>query len=469
MKFDILCTEPDNDKVRVRKFVYDNMTSEIFDENQNLIDVTQVFEKAIKKDYSKFKKVKTVSKETPLGKSDIKLLKIQLGLSCNYGCEYCSQRFVPTEDETSSKHVDKFVKNLDLWIKEPVEWVEFWGGEPLIYIKTLKPLAEQLREKWPEVKFKIITNGSLLNKELNEWLENMGFHVGISHDGPGQAVRGPDPLEDRKTRQAILDLFYRLVDKNRISFNSMIHRENMDRKKIQEFFENLLGGQYVRIGEGGFIDAYDEGGLSNALQNRDEHLAFRRITMQQLREGEIQKFNITRQRLFEWLETFAFYRPADIIGQKCGMDNEHTIAVDLRGNVLTCQNVSAISTAPNGKPHRIGHVSKLDDVKLNTSTHWSFRKECMGCPVLQGCKGACMFLEDKLFKVSCDNAYSDHLPFFAGAFEMATGCMPFGIIAHDKSLPDDRSDLWGPLDYEVKLPETRVAYEKNLESGNTVY
>ena len=136
-------------------------------------------------------------------------LKIQLGLSCNYSCEYCSQRFVPTAEETSSKHVDKFLENLDSWMKETPKKVEFWGGEPLVYFKTLKPLAEALRIKWPDVKFLMITNGSLLTPEINDWLVEQNFSVGISHDGPGQPVRGPDPLNDADKRDNILDLFKR--------------------------------------------------------------------------------------------------------------------------------------------------------------------------------------------------------------------------------------------------------------------
>jgi uncharacterized protein len=468
MKFDILGTQVNDYVVTTRRFIYDNMTSEIFDHEGTPILINPI-KPEDKRDYTNKPKAKTTSIETPVGKSsDVRILKIQLGLSCNYACEYCSQRFVPTADETSSKHIEKFISNLDLWITKPPVWVEFWGGEPLAYIKTLMPLAEAIRAKWPDVKLKMITNGSLLTPEINDWIEKIDFHCGISHDGPGQVIRGPDPLFDKKARKGILDLYYRLQPKGKISFNSMIHRENMDRRKILDYFEELIGEDFVRsIGEGSFIDAYDEGGKKNSLQNRDDHLAFRRLTMDQLRSGQIQKFNVVRERLNEWVNSFANHRPADVLGQKCGMDNEYMIAVDLRGNVLTCQNVSAVSSAPNGLSHMIGHVSRLEEVKLKTATHWSFREECVKCPLLQGCKGSCMFLKDELFKISCDNAYSDHLPFFAGAFEMATGYLPFAIVPHDKndrSLPEDRADLWGPANYRVQVPEVR----KNEQPNETV-
>ena len=59
-------------------------------------------------------KAKTFSPENPIGKSsNVKVLKIQLGLSCNYTCDYCSQRFVERPAETSKKDIESFINQLD--------------------------------------------------------------------------------------------------------------------------------------------------------------------------------------------------------------------------------------------------------------------------------------------------------------------------------------------------------------------
>ena len=449
MKFDILCTQDLGTGFKIRKFVYDNQTSEIFDENNN-----PIFKQPAIKKYNKSCAPEKISRDNPGVKtgSNVRILKIQLGLSCNYSCEYCSQRFVPNADETSHKHVDKFMKNLDIWLHNPPGKIEFWGGEPFVYWKTLKPLVEALREKFPRVHFSVITNGSLLTPQINQWIVDMDMSVAISHDGPGQSVRGPDPLDDPASREAIEDLWWKR--KGKMSFNSMIHRENMDRHKISEFFKERFGPD-VKIGEGGFIDAYDEGGLKNTRCTTEEFYAFRRLMMHQLREGLLNNFFITGIRISDWMTSFRDFRPADVLGQKCGMDRSDTLAVDLRGNVLTCQNVSAVSTKDNGQPHLIGHVSNLDKVRLNTATHFSFREECVKCPLVQACKGSCMYLEDEKFKISCDGAYSDHLPYFCAAFEMVTGCLPFAIMAEDKSLPEERADLWGRASEKYEIPELR--------------
>ena len=56
----------------------------------------------------------TFSKDKPLKKSNaINLLKIQLGLGCNYTCDYCSQKFVERAESTTHKDVDSFLAKLD--------------------------------------------------------------------------------------------------------------------------------------------------------------------------------------------------------------------------------------------------------------------------------------------------------------------------------------------------------------------
>jgi uncharacterized protein len=385
------------------------------------------------------KQVFATSKDTPARKDSPRILKISLGLSCNYECEYCSQRFVPRAAETNPAEVQSFIDGLDEWVTFPPERIEFWGGEPLVYIKTLRPLAQLLRSKYPSAHFSVITNGSLLNAEVNEWLDVMGFSVGISHDGPGQHVRGPDPLDDPEKRAAIMDLYQRLAPKGRVSFNAMLNRSNISRAAIQRFFTDLTGDSEVMIAEGAFVDAYDPGGLALSLPPSEAH-EFRRSSFQEIRQGKADRVSGARDRVASFINSLRLQRTASSVSQKCGMDSTEAIAVDLRGNVLTCQNVSAQSTAPNGESHRIGHVSSLASVTLRTATHWSKRDECPKCPVLHICKGACMFLEGPLWEASCNNAYSDALPIFASGIEFLTGLVPVFI---DGDLPEDRKDVFG--------------------------
>jgi len=153
-----------------------------------------------------------------------------------------------------------------------------------------------------------------------------------------------------------------------------------------------------------------------------------------------------------FLQSVLSHSNSKYLGQKCGMDDEHVLAVDLRGNVMTCQNVSSLETSKNGESHLGGNLNDFDAVEIKTSTHWSNRKECGSCPVLHLCKGACMFLDKKFWDISCANSYSDNISLFAIALEKMTGYIPT-LIKND-ALPTERQDIWGTI-YEHKEKTVR--------------
>lgn len=411
---------------------YDNITSDLRDEHGNPVFPEPETAGTPRKAFQ-------TSKENPAGKETPRVLKISLGLMCNFECTYCSQRFVPRNSETGLGKIQEFMDNLDSWVTEEPERIEFWGGEPFAYIKVMKPLAEQLREKWANAEFVVITNGSLLNPEINQWLDEMGFSVGISHDGVGQFVRGPDPFADDKMKLGVFDLYRRLHPKGRISINSMLNVHNQSRAAINDYMVKMFGPD-VNIGEGAFVDAYDDGGEAMSLESASTSLNYRSKSMQEALDNLDNNFGIKAEKVNDFMDSLVKRRDAYALGQKCAMDHPKNLAVDLNGNVLTCQNVSAVSTAPNGESHKIGHVSDFKNIKLKTATHWSQRPECVNCPVLQLCKGACMFLQGKLWDVTCNNSYSDNVVWFSLAFLMATGHLPYKIEHHD--LPDIRQWLW---------------------------
>ena len=416
---------------------------------------------------------KPFGKDDPRGKSKrIRVLKIQLGLSCNYACTYCSQRFVPRADETSRKYALQFDEGMGLKI-------EFWGGEPLVYWKTLRPLVAALQEKFAgwenKPGFSIITNGSLLTDEICVWLYDNDFSLAISHDGPAQSVRGPDPYEDPEKKAVLMRFYARMRPEGRISFNTMMHAQNMSRKAVHDWFVAFTGDPTVPIGEGGIIDSYDEGALAIALKTKAEHFEYRRTSFNDIFStgGEINFFQ-QLDKIDSFISGTLGHAHARSVGQKCGMENEDTIAVDLRGNVVTCQNVSAVSTSMNGESHKIGTLDAIDEVKLTTATHWRNRPHCAGCPVLHLCRGSCMFLEGDYWYTSCDNAYSENIALFALAVAKITeGFIPYYIEA--ENLPPHRQDIWGTLMEHVEadgasVPKPiRIVNEKVVVDGVEVF
>jgi uncharacterized protein len=448
MLFEIHAERNASDK---KIFYYDNESNTLKSEDGQIFEFPETPSHNLKP-YVAF------DRDHPLKKSrEIQFLKIQMGLSCNYSCDYCSQKFVERAPETSKRDIDAFLAKLDVleFNEQAGLKVEFWGGEPLVYWKTLKPLAEALAEKFSnwtvKPKFAIITNGSILSDEIIDWLMMMNFSVAISHDGPGQSVRGPDPFDDPEQKERILG-FYRMMSrlKRGMSFNAMLNSKNKSRKAIYDWFVELTGDPAINLGEGGIVDAYDEDGITNSLQTLEDHFDFRRTAFRDIytSNGQI-GFNNHIAKINDFTQSMLAHRDSKYLGQKCGMDDEHVLAVDLRGNVMTCQNVSSLETGKNGESHLGGTLDDYDNVAIKTSTHWSNRKECPACPVLHLCKGACMFLDKKFWDISCANAYSDNVAHFALSIAAITeGYIPT-LIKND-ALPLERQDVFGTVYQHVE-------------------
>jgi len=470
MIFEILAEKNSEDK---KIFYYDNVTNELKTDDGFVFKAEEPIQYTTEK-------VVPFSKDAPLKKSrKIHKLKIQMGLSCNYSCDYCSQKFVERPPETSKKDIDNFLAKLDTleFSEQTGLSIEFWGGEPFVYWKTMKPLAEALLDRFSswqkKPKFSVITNGSILTRDICAWLYYMGFYVSISHDGPGQSVRGPDPFEDEENKKIVLEFYKLMRPLGRISFNSMLNSKNKSRKEIFDWFVEFTGDPYVALGEGGIVDAYDVDGANNSLTTKKEHFDYRQLSFNDIysTQGQI-GFGTILQKIDNFTNGILKQASAEYLGQKCGMDDEGVLAIDMKGHVITCQNVSAVETAMNGESHLVGTLDDYDSVSIRSATHWMNRPDCATCPVLHLCKGSCMFLDGELWNTTCDNAYSDNIPLFALSIEKITGgYIPYYI--NSDVLPEDRKDIWGTVSkHEEKkrkiIPIKSISVKTELD-GVEVY
>jgi len=375
----------------------------------------------------------------PAGKSrDIRHLKLQLGLKCNYACQYCSQAHQPHDLDGHPSDVGPFMDQLQGWFAGGTDGrgsgvkIEFWGGEPFVYWKLLKPLGEAVRDRYPEAELSIVTNGSLLDDEKLAWVETLDVGIGLSHDGPAQAHRGPDPLDDPATLKNIKRWVSRRMPINRMSFNTVLHRHNDSLKAVRKFFADRLDlpVQMIVLATEEIMLPYDTAGLALSLTGHD-HARYRHRLFWELATGSAMAVGTLRDKVDEFLRSQAESRPLASLGQKCGMDRDDSIAVDMKGNVTTCQNMSALTH------HKVGHVEQFDEIRLDTAYHFSTRSECPRCPVVQLCKGACLFLEGQFWTTACDNAFTHNLAVLAAAIYYQTQGLILTRIAADGTRRED--------------------------------
>lgn len=361
-------------------------------------------------------------------------LKIQLGLRCNNSCGYCLQGSLSNRDRQSIP-LDEFVS----LIPDSVGHFQWWGGEPFLYWDILKPLAEMVRAKYPDAAFYMPTNGLLLDYEKNEWLDKTGFCISVSHDGPGQWVRGKDPLKDQDNLAIIQNLFTRLSNRGRFSFNPTISKKNASRKVINDWFIKEVGHNNFHLGEGAFFHPCGPEHEEFCLSTHQEEVDYRLMMLFELRSEAFRNMGLIYEKTESFKYSFYIHRRWDVLRQMCATDRPDILCVDLSGNILTCQNMSADGFTHNGVSHIIGNMRNIGAARLNTITHWWHVDACRECPVVQICLGGCPSTPPSVWTLFCKNSFSDNIPIFAHAIEQLTGYLPYYIEGDQR---EDRKDIF---------------------------
>lgn len=352
----------------------------------------------------------------------IRALKIQMGLKCNYRCSYCNQTARPEDSHGNPDLARKFLAEMPSWFVPPPEneelRIEFWGGEPFVYWKTMRLLGDELRARYPRALFSVVTNGSILDDEKIEWLLRNKVMVTISHDGPRQIDnRGQDPFDDPQLAAAIRKLYTAMRPLGLVNFNCVLAKNNMSFAAIISHIAERLGcrSEELPLATEELVLPYEETGMGLSLHSAAEIRSFRHAFGKELSASSALGTLNIREKLQDFYLSLAKGRPSKALVQRCGMDREDTLAVDLKNNVLTCQNTAATDR------HLVGNVSDLGMVRLDTVRHWLKREECRRCPVIQLCKGGCMRLEGERWQQACQNSYIYNIVLLRAAVRVLLG------------------------------------------------
>lgn len=168
--------------------------------------------------------------ETPridLAEMSIKAVCLNVAHLCNMRCHYC---FASQGDfgmkpclmtiETAKKAMDFLIeqsgsiRNLE---------VDFFGGEPLLVVDTLKELVEYCRLKEKEHRkrfnFTLTTNATLLNEEIIEWVIDNDISMILSLDGRKETNDRHRVFNDGcGTYEVILPWIKKMVANNPVSY-----------------------------------------------------------------------------------------------------------------------------------------------------------------------------------------------------------------------------------------------------------
>ncbi len=145
----------------------------------------------VKKDYLLLKGLGYISNHNNLQrkKTAVRHLGLHVSHACNMACAYCFGKHgswgskVKIMSPEIAKKAIRFFSNCSPDSTKKVEIV-FIGGEPLLNLPAIKAAVKETRN-FPDYDFKlkIATNGTIINKEIIQFLKKNKIQVGCSYDG----------------------------------------------------------------------------------------------------------------------------------------------------------------------------------------------------------------------------------------------------------------------------------------------
>ena len=244
-----------------------------------------------------------------------KRITVKLGSACNLHCRHCH----------AAKVSYKFNPDLIGFLrKEAPERITFCGGEPTLYMETIRKIVDALPES---MQYKLVTNGTTLSYDLADYFNKHNFRVVISYDGETSS-------RDRSLMQAWDE--YATIKQGGVS--TLFSPENAD---ILRFSRQLgvLRSRYMPRAVGTSIwmnfphqtEVNHNDSVSRELARRYCHVMAVALEGDFLRWSHGQRHNLSAlgMAFHDWVEKAPSGR-----GVKCC--NEKVLNVTLDGRYLLC-------------------------------------------------------------------------------------------------------------------------------------
>lgn len=119
-------------------------------------------------------------------------LHIIPSIACNMGCSYCFVlQDVPSDKVIKSISEKELYAMIDLFVEDnpsKKKAMTFYGGEPFVNKDIVYKAVEYANDKYnKQFQYKIVTNGTLITKEIADFLYINEFDVNLSLDGNREA------------------------------------------------------------------------------------------------------------------------------------------------------------------------------------------------------------------------------------------------------------------------------------------
>lgn len=296
-------------------------------------------------------------------------------LKCNFKCPYCYE--TQTDDVMTDSLADNIIKYIKSEAKNNKNLVVTWfGGEPLLELKRIIHLSEQIMSisEKHNVKYnaKIISNGYLLNKDVvNKLIECNCKEIQITIDGPKYIHDNRRILKNGKgSFDKIMENLKYAVSK----FDVVKIRVNIDNENAEHihFLLDTLTPLKEKIYIG-FMTVSKTNSYSDKC-----------CSMKEFSEVNSKIFNEAIDRGFKLLR-YMSSTPGTVF---CGANQIKNMVIDPVGQIYTCLVDVGKESRMIGKLNSTGSIDFNFSEMLKWHTWEPFdNEECIECEVLPICMG----------------------------------------------------------------------------------
>lgn len=351
----------------------------------------------------------------------IKAICLHVAHDCNMRCEYCFAGTGPFGGNRMLMTLETAKKAVDFVIAASAHRnhceVDFFGGEPLLNLPVVKELVKYGREQAAKhgktIKFTMTTNGSLLDEEVQTYLEEEDMSVVLSLDGRPEVHDRMRPNTDGSgSYEEVIPHIKELVARRPDSPTYTVGTYYYVRGTYTHFNLDFDRDVFHMVDEGikqislepvvaqpSDSYAFQEGDLPVIMESYDrlaeEYLA-RRAAGQ---DFNFFHFNIALDR--------GPCLPKRLTG--CGAGHEY-VAISPEGDIFPCHQYVG------QEKYRMGSLWSENPLELNSGLVQAFRSahiyakpECQDCWARFNCSGGChaantAFTDDlnKVYALGCE-------------------------------------------------------------------
>lgn len=319
---------------------------------------------------------------------------------CNLRCEYCfvlnnmpkgyKQTLMPFS--VAKEAIDMFFKNVSMNSPEynnASKAIYFYGGEPFINFPVIRSSVEYIEATYTEelsamgdkFRISIVTNGTLVTKEIAEFIAaRKNIHVAISIDGPQEvhdAMRKHEGGRGSFAEAMRGFQLFKQAGKNDVAISSTVSSHNIDKLPLLLELHRQCGFASINLNP-----------LTETASSSVGKPYMRKVSQKMLEYFELaREEGVYEDRVMRKVKAFTNKRI-------------HTHDCQGLGGQLVCAPDGQLGICHEGVGTRqffFGHVSREFDFHHNPMiAEWKKRtplnmSQCFDCPAIGVCGGGCAY------------------------------------------------------------------------------